>query len=281
MDKLTKDILGLPNKAAILELEDFYFEIQEATGGIGSSKRLNWNILAAAVNAALLPLQHSALTDLGDDDHPQYLNNERGDLRYTPLSHIDPVADPNPHPQYQTEVEIDTQIDDKVLALKAEIDPFPQYATDAQLSAEVAAAVAPIAEQKVEEYIAAEGQTLIEQEVTTQLPALINNNVVSVGSIGGVLTLDLALGKNFVVSLTENVTDIQITNLPAAGIVAELDIDFVQDAVGGRTVVLPASFKALGGSDIAVLATANAVTVLVAKSKDTGVVWRYAMQESA
>jgi hypothetical protein len=29
---------------------------------------------------------HGALTGLSDDDHPQYLNNARGDLRYAPLA---------------------------------------------------------------------------------------------------------------------------------------------------------------------------------------------------
>jgi Protein of unknown function (DUF2793) len=29
---------------------------------------------------------HGALTGLGDDDHPQYLNNARGDARYTPIA---------------------------------------------------------------------------------------------------------------------------------------------------------------------------------------------------
>lgn len=31
---------------------------------------------------------HGALTGLADDDHPQYLNNSRGDLRYQPLASV-------------------------------------------------------------------------------------------------------------------------------------------------------------------------------------------------
>ncbi|MGL4566037.1 MAG: hypothetical protein ACRCVD_12140, partial [Halioglobus sp.] len=31
---------------------------------------------------------HGALTGLGDDDHTQYLNNARGDARYTPAAHV-------------------------------------------------------------------------------------------------------------------------------------------------------------------------------------------------
>lgn len=99
--------------------------------------------------------------------------------------------------------------------------------------------------------------------------------------VANVVTIDLSLGGNWIVNLTANVTSIVITGLPGAGKTVELDIDFVQDVTGGRTVVLPASFKALGGSDTAVNSTANAVTVLVAKTKNNGTTWRYAMQESA
>ncbi len=41
-------------------------------------------------NKPTIITDHGGLTGLGDDDHPQYLNNARGDARYAPLSHTHP-----------------------------------------------------------------------------------------------------------------------------------------------------------------------------------------------
>lgn len=97
----------------------------------------------------------------------------------------------------------------------------------------------------------------------------------------GVVNIDLSLGQDFTCLLDSNVTSVTFSNLPGAGYVAEIDVTWQQDGTGGRTVVLPASFKALGGSDTAVASAANAATEMGAKSKDNGTTWRYAMQESA
>ena len=105
--------------------------------------------------------------------------------------------------------------------------------------------------------------------------------VTAVSSSSGALTIDCSLGKSFTVTLTENITSITLSNTNGAGFATEVDIQFTQDGTGGRTVTLPASFKALGGSDTAVASGANAVTVLSAKTFDNGTTWRYAMQESA
>lgn len=99
----------------------------------------------------------------------------------------------------------------------------------------------------------------------------------------GAITLDIA-GKSrasFTVSLTANVTTVNLSNLAGAGLVTEFDLEIKQDGTGGRTFALPAAFKALGGSDTAIASAANAVTVLSAKTFDNGTSWRYAMQESA
>lgn len=103
----------------------------------------------------------------------------------------------------------------------------------------------------------------------------------------GVVNIDLNGGANrdFTLVLTANVTSITFSNLPAStpapGYVGEIEVQIKQDGTGGRTVALPAAFKALGGSDTAVASAANAVTVLSAKTWDQGTSWRYAMQESA
>lgn len=123
----------------------------------------------------------------------------------------------------------------------------------------------------------------------TQLLTLILANipeqietVTAVTPSGGFVTLDLQGGKkkNFTVTLTGNVT-LAFSNLPAAGFVGQYEIEIKQDGTGGWTFTLPASHKALGGSDTAIAVGANAVTVLSGKTFDQGTTWRYAMQESA
>lgn len=108
------------------------------------------------------------------------------------------------------------------------------------------------------------------------------NTVTDLVISGGVVNIDLAGGakKNFRLTLTSNVT-VTFSNLPAAGYVAEYDLEIKQNATGGWTYTLPASHKALGGSDTAIASAANAVTILSAKSWDQGTSWAYAMQERA
>ena len=97
----------------------------------------------------------------------------------------------------------------------------------------------------------------------------------------GTVTVDCSLGKSFTLPLAANVTTLTLTNLAGAGYATEIEIEIKQNGTGGFTFALPASFKALGGSDTAIAAGANAVTVLSAKTFDNGTTWRYAMQESA
>ena len=103
--------------------------------------------------------------------------------------------------------------------------------------------------------------------------------VETVASSGGELSLDMALGSNFKITLTEN-TALAVSNLAGTGYVEEFEVEITQDATGGHTLTLPVSFKALGGSDTAVSAAAGSTTVLSAKTFDGGATWRYSMQES-
>lgn len=97
----------------------------------------------------------------------------------------------------------------------------------------------------------------------------------------GVVNIDLALGDYFTLVLTANVTSITFSNLPAAGQAKAIAVRIKQDATGGRTLALPASFKATGGSDTAVASAADAYTLLTAMTFDQGARWAYAMQEVA
>ncbi|MBB1060436.1 DUF2793 domain-containing protein [Marilutibacter spongiae] len=107
--------------------------------------------------------------------------------------------------------------------------------------------------------------------------------VTTVSSSSGTLTIDLQGGtrKFFKTTLTENVSTLAFSNLPAAGFAAEYELHITQDGTGSRTFAIPASHKALGGSDTAIASAAAAVTVLSAATVDQGTTWRYAMQESA
>lgn len=109
----------------------------------------------------------------------------------------------------------------------------------------------------------------------------IKDTVSALTNSAGTVTVDCSLGKSFTLTLAANVTTLTLTNLAGAGYATEIEIEIKQDGTGGWTFALPAAFKALGGSDTAIAAAANAVTVLSAKTFDNGTTWRYAMQESA
>lgn len=99
----------------------------------------------------------------------------------------------------------------------------------------------------------------------------------------GTVTLDFAGLSKYVgaITLGANVTTLAFSNLPDAGKYAEYELHITQDGSGAHTFAIPASHKALGGSDTAIASAANATTVLTASTFDAGTTWRYAMQESA
>ena len=99
----------------------------------------------------------------------------------------------------------------------------------------------------------------------------------------GTVTLDFAGKSRYVgaITLGANVTTLAFSNLPGAGKYAEYELHIKQDPTTPRTFALPASHKALGGSDTAIAAGVGVTTVLTASTIDSGTTWRYAMQESA
>lgn len=105
--------------------------------------------------------------------------------------------------------------------------------------------------------------------------------VVALTNSAGTVTVDCGSARNFTLLMEANVTTFTPTNLDGAGSVTEMEVEIKQNGTGGFTLALPASFKALGGSDTAIALAPNAVTVLSAKTFDNGTTWRYAMQESA
>lgn len=91
----------------------------------------------------LLPYQgdggdHGQLGGLGDDDHPQYHDDARGDVRYYRKTELDSGQLDN---RYYTESEVDTQqqAQDSAIALKYDTSNPAGYETPAQLNARDAA----------------------------------------------------------------------------------------------------------------------------------------------
>lgn len=111
--------------------------------------------------------------------------------------------------------------------------------------------------------------------------ASLGSAVSSLVPSAGVVNIDCSLGDYFDLAASDfgaNVTSVTFSNLPASPIGRTLIARIKQDATGGRTFALPASFKPLGGSDTAIQAGANAVTVIALTTFDQGTTWNYAMQ---
>lgn len=93
----------------------------------------------------------------------------------------------------------------------------------------------------------------------------------------GVVNIDCA-GSDFrTLLLTASVTSITFSNLPGAGEGRSIVVRILQDSTGGRTIALPASFKPMGSSDLAIQSGANAYTLLTLLTFDQGARWEYAM----
>ena len=103
------------------------------------------------------------------------------------------------------------------------------------------------------------------------------DTVTALGASGSV-NIDCSLGDFFTLGLTGNVTALTFTNLPATGRAVSLAIRIRQDATGGRTLALPASFRATAGSDTAIQSAANAWTLLTITTFDQGTRWEYTMR---
>ena len=102
-------------------------------------------------------------------------------------------------------------------------------------------------------------------------------------NVSGTVTLDFASKSKYIgaITLGADVAALAFSNLPGTGNYAEYELHIKQDPTTPRTFALPASHKALGGSDTAIAAGVGVTTVLTASTIDNGTTWRYAMQESA
>lgn len=118
----------------------------------------------------------------------------------------------------------------------------------------------------------------VQQIADLAASAGLGSDVTALAISAGVVDIDLSLGDYFTLSQTANVTSVTFSNPPASPIGRTIGIRLKQDGTGSRTFALPASFKAIAGSDTAVQSAANAYTVLIATSFDQGTRWEYSMK---
>ncbi|PIR39612.1 MAG: hypothetical protein COV35_03655 [Alphaproteobacteria bacterium CG11_big_fil_rev_8_21_14_0_20_39_49] len=92
-------------------------------------------------------------------------------------------------------------------------------------------------------------------------------------SSSGSLTLDLENGNVFEVTLTENVTTVNLNNPPASGSGGSFTLILKQDATGGRSFTFPSSVEWSNGVSPTLSTAANAVDILTFLTIDGGTIW--------
>jgi len=89
----------------------------------------------------------------------------------------------------------------------------------------------------------------------------------------GVLTLDLAAGSVFEVTLTADVTSLVLANPPAPGRAGSCILLVREHATGGRSLAWPASVQWPGGEAPAVTFNPNALDVYCLVTREGGATW--------
>lgn len=104
---------------------------------------------------------------------------------------------------------------------------------------------------------------------TLYAPAVLTK-VSALASSAGVLNIDWSLGDYFTITLTENITSITHSNLPAAGYARTVMIRVQQHASAAKTVAMPAAFKWAGGTVGVVSTGVGAIDVLALTTFNQG-----------
>lgn len=96
----------------------------------------------------------------------------------------------------------------------------------------------------------------------------------SVSSSSGTLTIDLNTGNSFSTTLTENITTMTVTGIPASGL-ASFVLEITQDGAGGAyTVALPSGSVTPGGSGYTMSTGNDAIDDLAIRTIDGGTEWK-------
>lgn len=107
----------------------------------------------------------------------------------------------------------------------------------------------------------------------------VTSPVTGISSSAGVLNIDCSLGNYFTTTLTENITSITFSNLPASGEAETIMLRITQHASAPKTVAWPAAFK-WAGSAGSVSSTNSAVDVLAITTFDQGTRWEATLSKA-
>lgn len=99
-------------------------------------------------------------------------------------------------------------------------------------------------------------------------------------SASGVLSINCALGDYFTLTLSENVTSITFTNLPATGKAQTVMVRIQQHASSAKTMAFPSSFKWAVGSTPTVSTVLSAYDVLALTTFDQGTRWEATLSKA-
>ena len=97
----------------------------------------------------------------------------------------------------------------------------------------------------------------------------------TIASVAGVLTINCALGDNFITTLHENVTSVVLTNEPATEKAKPISLEIEQHASAPKTFAFPAGWDWPGGTVGAVSSTNGAVDELNLVVRNKGGTKRY------
>ena len=92
----------------------------------------------------------------------------------------------------------------------------------------------------------------------------------SIGSVAGVAVIDYKLGMGVTLTLTENVTTLTLSNIPATNL-AQIELDIRQDSVA-RTIAWPAAILWPGDTEPDIT-TVDSITQVHLRTTDGGTTW--------
>ena len=96
-----------------------------------------------------------------------------------------------------------------------------------------------------------------------------------VSSVSGTLTIDLEDGNSFHTLLTENISTMTVTGVPATAKGASFELEITQDGAGGGfTVATPTGTIIPGAGSYLMSAGNDAVDDLTFRSRDNGTIWK-------